>query len=130
MKRAIKWKEYIKDHIVIKISNKHQKGMSKSLLLSASIMDYSWLGTSLLIASLILTLRLVKLPRKSNWPQLGKYLQISNQSFIHRIISHPNLLMGAFEDKMVRLFDKTKMTSCFKAHDDSVTSIATTANMN
>lgn len=38
--------------------------------------------------------------------------------------------MGAFEDKMVRLFDKNKMTYAFKAHEDSVTSIATTANTN
>lgn len=38
--------------------------------------------------------------------------------------------MGAFEDKMVRFFDKDKMISCFKAHEDSVTSIAVTANLN
>lgn len=38
--------------------------------------------------------------------------------------------MGAFEDKMVRLFDKNKMTFSFKAHDDSVMSIALTANVN
>lgn len=40
------------------------------------------------------------------------------------------MLLAAFEDKMVRLFDKTKMTFSFKAHEDSVTSIATTANIN
>jgi hypothetical protein len=34
-----------------------------------------------------------------------------------RIVSHTNVLMGAFEDKMVRLFDKSKMTYSFKAHD-------------
>jgi hypothetical protein len=38
--------------------------------------------------------------------------------------------MGAFEDKMVRFFDKSKMTYAFKAHEDSVTSIAITANIN
>jgi|688.fasta_scaffold504008_1 hypothetical protein len=38
--------------------------------------------------------------------------------------------MGAFEDKMVRFFDKSKMTYSFKAHDDSVTSIAATTNIN
>lgn len=31
---------------------------------------------------------------------------------------------------MVRIFDKNKMTYCFKAHDDSVMSIALVANMN
>lgn len=38
--------------------------------------------------------------------------------------------MAAFEDKMVRLFDKSKMTYAFKAHEDSVTSIASSANLN
>ena len=38
--------------------------------------------------------------------------------------------MAAYEDKMVRLFDKNKMTYAFKAHDDSVSSIALTANIN
>jgi catabolite regulation protein CreA len=40
------------------------------------------------------------------------------------------LIIGGFEDKIVRIFDKSKMTFAFKAHEDSVTSIATTANMN
>lgn len=40
------------------------------------------------------------------------------------------MLMGAFEDKMVRFFDRNKMTHCFKAHEDSVTSIAATPNIN
>lgn len=40
------------------------------------------------------------------------------------------MLMGAFQDKMVRFFDKSKMINSFKAHEDSVTSIATTANIN
>ena len=38
--------------------------------------------------------------------------------------------MGAFEDKMVRLFDKNRMTYSFKAHDDSVMSLSLTLTSN
>lgn len=40
------------------------------------------------------------------------------------------MLLGAFEDKMVRVFDKNRMTYAFKAHDDSVMSVALTCNFN
>ena len=40
------------------------------------------------------------------------------------------MLIGAFEDKMVRIFDKNRMKYSFKAHDDSVMSVSLLSNMN
>ena len=56
--------------------------------------------------------------------------EAEGQISTNKIISHPSMLLGAFEDRMVRIFDKNRMTYSFKAHDDSVMSISLLSNMN
>jgi WD40 repeat protein len=56
--------------------------------------------------------------------------EADGQVSTNRITSHPSMIIGAFEDNMVRIFDQNRMTYSFKAHNDSVMSVSLLSNMN
>lgn len=39
------------------------------------------------------------------------------QFFLHRIISNNSIIAGAFEDSMIRIFDRSKVVHSFEAHN-------------
>lgn len=60
---------------------------------------------------------------------MDKSQPISNHlTIIFRIISNGNIIAGAFEDGIIRIFDHSKLNHSFKAHDESVMSITFTNN--
>ena len=47
---------------------------------------------------------------------MDKSLQISKIKRLFRIVSNENIIAGAFEDGIIRIFDNSKMAYSFKAH--------------
>ena len=45
-----------------------------------------------------------------------------------RIASNGSVIVGAFEDSMIRIFDRSKMVHSFEAHEQSVMSVCFTKN--